>query len=422
MGQQKTGKLCECGGEYIYCCDHIEWCKSCIIKKNSEMGIKEDEKENENFNDLIQKMRSKINCRKDAFFKWIQYDKFSNPEKIGEGGFSTVYLVTCYCPLLVLDSIDEEKKEGKKVALKILHDSSMTNNFLNEVKAYSISEHSNILKILGISQNPESKDYVMVLEYANRGNFNYWLNKNYENFNWLSKLKRLGDIIVGLQQIHEQQMVHRDLHTGNILFQFAEEEFLCISDMGLCGKIDNIDESNIYGVMPYIAPEVLRGKPYTKAADIYSFGMIMYFVATGRQPFADYAHDQNLALNICNGIRPEIDEQEAPKCYIDLMKKCWDLNPKERPDVNEAKDRILAFYNSYVDDAETELIIVKYKTEYKEYYDFNMQFKKAEEHRLSLKKNKETTNHPQAIYTSRLLNPFTKDLGYSECLDCVITD
>ena len=50
--------------------------------------------------------------------------------------------------------------------------------------------------------------------------------------------------------------------------------------------------------MPYVAPEVLRGKPYTQAADTYSFGMVMYFVATGKQPFADRTHDQYLALDI----------------------------------------------------------------------------------------------------------------------------
>src|SRR5438046_2777187 len=74
-----------------------------------------------------------------------------------------------------------------------------------------------------------------------------------------------------------------------------------VSDMGLCGEVGNIDLTKIYGVMPYVAPEVLRRKPYTQAADIYSFGMVMYFVATQRQPFAERAHDQNLALSICNG-------------------------------------------------------------------------------------------------------------------------
>ncbi|POG64889.1 kinase-like domain-containing protein [Rhizophagus irregularis DAOM 181602=DAOM 197198] len=103
--------------------------------------------------------------------------------------------------------------------------------------------------------------------------------------------------------------------------------------MGLCGKVGNIDETKIYGVMPYVAPEVLRGKGYTQAADIYSFSMMMYFVATGRQPFGNRAHDYDLALDICKGVRPEINELEVPKCYINLMKKCWDLNPSNRPNI-----------------------------------------------------------------------------------------
>ena len=125
-------------------------------------------------------------------------------------------------------------------------------------------------------------------------------------------------------KIHEKNMVHRDFHIGNILLLY-DIKYGCgllISDMGLCGEVGNIDSTKIYGVMPYIAPEVLRGKPYTQAADIYSFGMVMYFVATLRQPFAERAHDQNLALSICNGIRPEITEKEAPKCYIDLTRIC----------------------------------------------------------------------------------------------------
>jgi len=65
----------------------------------------------------------------------------------------------------------------------------------------------------------------------------------------------------------------------------------------------------------------------TQASDIYGFGMIMYFIATGRQPFDDCAHDHHLALNMCDGNRPKINEPEAPKCYIELMKKCWNSNP-----------------------------------------------------------------------------------------------
>ena len=115
-------------------------------------------------------------------------------------------------------------------------------------------------------------------------------------------------------------MVHRDFHIGNILLNSDNQVNSFISDMGLCREASNTDQAKIYGVMPYVAPEVLRGKLYTQGADIYSFGMIMYFVATYKQPFADCAHDQNLVLSICNGIRPEITEKDAPKCYIDNKK------------------------------------------------------------------------------------------------------
>src|SRR6266496_3160112 len=217
---------------------------------------------------------------------------------------------------------------------------------------------------------------------------------NCKNFSWLFKINTLLNISNGLKEIHQKQIVHCDLHTGNILFfinniNIFNDDILSISDMGLCKEVDKIDEKRIYGVMPYVAPEVLRGKPYTRAADIYSFGMIMYFTATGKQPFSNCAHDQELVLNICNGIRPEVKEPEAPKCYINLMKKCWDSNPDNRPDVTEIKKLIESFYNNLE------------------------QFKEADDYRkanpLSIE-NTQLITHSQAHYTSRLLNSYTKNL------------
>ncbi|RGB29513.1 kinase-like domain-containing protein, partial [Rhizophagus diaphanus] len=150
------------------------------------------------------------------------------------------------------------------------------------------------------------------------------------------KLQKVCSIVKGLKEIHDNQMVHHDFHTGNILFNDPSiETFIYISDMGLCRQVGNVDTTDIYGVMPYLSPEVLKGNPYTQAADIYSFGMIMYFVATGRQPFDNCAHDHNLALDICKGDRPGINELEAPKCYIDLMERCWNANPNNRPNITE---------------------------------------------------------------------------------------
>ncbi|CAB4444291.1 unnamed protein product [Rhizophagus irregularis] len=275
---------------------------------------------------------------------------------------------------------------------------------------------SNIVKIYGISQDPKTKNYIIVLQYAEGGNFNDWINKCYKHFDWNNKLRTLYNIIIGLNEIHQKQMVHRDFHTGNILFEYGyvnQYNDTYISDMGLCGEIGNIDKSKIYGVMPYVAPEVLRGKPYTKAADIYSFGMIMYFVATGRQPFADRAHDKLLALDIYNGISPKLNELEAPKCYVELMKMCWDSAPNNRPNAIEIEN-IIYSYNFGLNS------------------EIKKQFKEAEEYRkanISSIEINQSTTHPQASNISRLLNPFTKDLpkcdnqdDHSECLDCTIAD
>ena len=273
-----------------------------------------------------------------------------------------------------------------------------------------------ILNVYGISQNPDTKDFIIVLEYAEGGNFNNWVNKNYKDFNWNYKIQTLISIIEGLKGMHQKQKVHRDFHTGNILFltknlNIFNKKSLFISDMGLCEEVSNTSEAKIYEVMPYMAPEALRGNPYTQAADIYSFGMIMYFTATGKQPFDNCAHDKFLALDICEGIRPEIKEPEAPKCYIDLMKRCWDSNPDKRPDVNKIHQSIQFFYDSYSLGQD---------------YKIKNQFEKAEEYRetnpLSIEKKQQMT-HPQAVYISRLLNPFTEILleyDKSECFDCVI--
>jgi serine/threonine protein kinase len=266
---------------------------------------------------------------------------------------------------------------------------------------------NNIIKVYGISQNPGTGDYIIVLYYAAGGNFNDWINKNdnYKSFNWKKKLEILINIAHGLKGIHERQLIHHNFHTRNILFDFPFANKTYISDMGLCKEIGNKDKTKFYGNMPYMAPEVLRGKPYTQAADIYSFGMIMYFVATERKPFDNCEHDIRLALDICKGIRPEISEPKAPKCYIELMKKCWNSNPENRPNIYQLINSLLSISDN---DSEIEKAEI-----YRNFY------------LSSLMENKQTATYSQAIYSSQLLNSYTEnfpkdDDNNSECLDCAI--
>src|SRR2546423_6046909 len=198
------------------------------------------------------------------------------------------------------------------------------------------------IRCLGISQDPVTSNYIMVMEFASLGSLYAYLNNN---MTWKERITALLDISIGLNTLHNNDLIHQDFHPGNLLFN--NQKALLITDFGLCNQTNQSSQSNdIYGVMPYVAPEVLIEKPYTKAADIYSFGMDMYFMATEKQPFANCAHDNNLAIQICNGIRPEINKQEVPECYIDLMKKCWSSDPNNRPDISEIENLIRKFFNS----------------------------------------------------------------------------
>jgi serine/threonine protein kinase len=148
----------------------------------------------------------------------------------------------------------------------------------------------------------------------------------------------LYKIISGLNGIHKQNLIHCNFHDGNILNH--NNEGIYISDFRLCQPVKSfLKQHDIYGVIPFMAPEVLRGKSYTPASDIYSFSMIMWEFTSGVPPFNNKAHDIQLSLSICKGERPEIIDN-TPQCYIDLMKKCWNDDPLKRPSSNEISNII----------------------------------------------------------------------------------
>ncbi|RHZ83335.1 hypothetical protein Glove_97g68 [Diversispora epigaea] len=244
----------------------------------------------------------------------------------------------------------------------------------------------------------------MVLEYASDGNLREYLINNFNNINWEQKLDNLQKLSYNLMNIHKLDIVHQDFHPGNILSSNFKNS-LGISDFGLNKLIganpNNPEKKNIVGVLPYIAPEVLSGEEYTKAADVYSFGIIAYEMITGFPPYPDIPHDEDLAIKICNGLRPKIPFH-TPKLITRMIMRCWDARTKHRPTFEELADELYKYYVDYYyylnegKNQDSEIVI---------------QIKKAEE----LSANQESTNtttttplnyqtHPQAIYTSRLLN------------------
>src|ERR1043166_509229 len=199
-----------------------------------------------------------------------------------------------------------------------------------------------------MTKDPETQELMMIIQFADQGNLRHILSSNFNNFLWKDKIKLLWDSAEDLANLHGLGHFHKDFHSGNILKE-SLNDWSYISDFGLSGP-SNEQKSNdkICGVLSYIAPEVLNGEPYTLSSDIYSFGVVMAEVSSGKPPFYDRKHDFNLSLAICNGLRPEFGKG-TPEIYRKLAHRCMNADPNQRPTADELYD-ILDFWNDGVND------------------------------------------------------------------------
>jgi serine/threonine protein kinase len=170
---------------------------------------------------------------------------------------------------------------------------------------YQLSSTLYIGEYFGITQDYETKDMIFIMPYYNCSDLSHFLKDYFFNLSWKRKLSILRQIMFGLQGMHEVKIIHKDLHGGNIFlkkyYEDCDRYHAYIGDFGISGSaIEPTDNKEIYGIIPYIAPEIFRGQKYTEASDIYSYGMIMWEVMTGRKPFWDESHDTELIIKNCH--------------------------------------------------------------------------------------------------------------------------
>ncbi|RHZ77208.1 hypothetical protein Glove_184g88 [Diversispora epigaea] len=390
----------KCNQEY-----NGNWCKPCN-SKNFQNTFNNWTSGNDKIDKFIQDAQLNANYSSDVI-EWIPYDRFKDVKQIGKGGFGTIHYARWIDGRIDRWDFKNQQWERygkeKTVALKKFDNFVNFNDVLNEMEIHLKTQNKySSIEFYGITQDPETHSYMMVLEYAKDGNLREYLKINFNNINWNQKLENLRDLSLYLMKIHGLDIVHQDFHPGNILSSDFEYS-LKISDFGLSKLIvanpDSPEKKNIFGVLPYIAPEVLSGEEYTKAADVYSFGIIAYEIVTGFPPYPDIPHDKDLAMKICNGLRPKIPFH-IPKLITRIIMRCWNARVPHRPTFEELYHELKKYYKYYdnylYNGKDSEIAI---------------QIKKAKE----FSENQESTNtttttplnyqtHPQAIYTSRLLN------------------
>ncbi|RIA81418.1 kinase-like domain-containing protein [Glomus cerebriforme] len=318
--------------------------------------------------------------------EWIPYDRFYDIEYIAKGGFGKVYRANWIDGNI--NHWGNKNQNWKRpypnmdVALKSLNNSKNVRlEFINEItshhKIYDGS-YSSIIRLYGITQDPDTKNYMMVLEYAENGSLRNYLDTNVK-LSWLDKIRNLYWIANGLNVIHSNELIHRDLHIGNILHTHGIFIFgnAYITDMGLCKPAD------------YIATE------NTKIV-IYVMALIMYKVFSGLPPYHDVSHNQDLAVKICQGLRPRFDIK-VPQLIVHLIKRCLDAIQLNRPTANEVWDILYQWRFNFEDQTELQRQI----KEADEINDNNLQTSSAPSTSIALTSYK---THSEAIYISRLLN------------------
>ncbi|CAB4410600.1 unnamed protein product [Rhizophagus irregularis] len=269
--------------------------------------------------------------------KWIPYSQFTDVKEIAKGGYGIIYKAIWLSnnETIVLKRFNNSKNIGK--------------DFLNELKSlqHCIKNNLYLIKTYGFTKDPKLEDYILVMKYASEGDLHKYLQKEFTRITWNKVLSILVEISSGLNSIHNANFIHRDFHSGNILFvnniyniydngnRWPPKLSANIGDLGLSQAVNSKTSNNeIYGVIPYIAPEIFEGFKFTQKADIYSLGMIMWEFTTGCKPFDNVKHDYNLIYKILDGERPNITE-DTPECYANLMKSCWDPDPKKRPFISD---------------------------------------------------------------------------------------
>ncbi|GJW19489.1 kinase-like domain, phloem protein 2-like protein [Tanacetum coccineum] len=224
---------------------------------------------------------------------------FDDTYCIGFGGFGKVYKVE----LEHFNSSNFASKEGvdecdllrkrSTVAIKRIHNQEGGQGFIAEIESLTSCKHDNIISLLGFCYEGNGT-MILVYEHASKGSLENYLGSSDKmaNLNWLQRLNICLDIAHGLSYIHnntdhgKQKMIHRDIKSDNILL--GDNWKAKIADFGL-SKFHPTDQSGstfytsmIAGTYVYLDPEYQKDGKLSKKSDIYSFGVVLLEILTGR--------------------------------------------------------------------------------------------------------------------------------------------
>ena len=272
-------------------------------------------------NKFVQKIKEAI-----GYMKFTDY--YELKEVIGKGKFGVV-------------NLGIHKKTQQQVAVKIINKDSIKTVEDKELVRIEIGilklcHHPNVVRLL---DHLENEDYIFIVtEYIEGGTLGQYFKKKNFNFSENQASTIMSQIASGVKYLHKYGIVHRDLKPDNIMItQQNDYGIIKIMDFGL-SKIVSTQEKMVdgYGTLSYVAPEVLLRTPYNKEVDIWSMGVILYYMLCGHLPFKGNK-EVIIAEKIVNDDL-EFDEEEwevRSKKVRELISSCLKKEPEERITIDE---------------------------------------------------------------------------------------
>ncbi|KAI3689383.1 hypothetical protein L2E82_47339 [Cichorium intybus] len=231
---------------------------------------------------------------------------------------------------------------GQEVAVKILRsehlNEALEHEFSHEVAILREVRHRNVVRFIGACT--KQPNLCIITEYMPGGSLYEYLHKNHRNLALPQIVQFAIDVCKGMEYLHKSNIIHRDLKTANLLMD--SNNVVKVADFGVARF------QNQQGVMTaetgtyrWMAPEVINHQPYDQKADVFSFAIVLWELVTAKIPYDDMTPLQ-AALGVRQGRRPNLPTNTHPK-LLELMQKCWETDPVNRPSFSEIKLELITF-------------------------------------------------------------------------------
>ncbi|XP_062168394.1 serine/threonine/tyrosine-protein kinase HT1-like [Alnus glutinosa] len=221
--------------------------------------------------------------------------------------------------------------------------------FISEVALLFLLRHPNIITFIAACKKPPV--FCIITEYLAGGSLRKYLHHQEPHSVPLNLVLKLAlDIARGMQYLHSQGVLHRDLKSENLLL--GEDMCVKVADFGIsCLESQCGSTKGFTGTYRWMAPEMIKEKQHTKKVDVYSFGIVLWELLTALTPFDNMTPEQAAFAVSQKNARPPLPPT-CPVALSHLINRCWSSNPDKRPHFDEIVSTLESYGESLERDPE----------------------------------------------------------------------